>query len=202
VITKSFRQLLPRKFNSSQLNEHWFRELAKLSANADGPQQARTWLIESGIHFIVEPHLPHTHLDGAALISKDGAPIVALTLRYDRLDNFWFVLFHELAHIKLHLSLPEKFEFFDDTDVDADGFESEADGFALNALIPEKFWATSLARFSKTSESVVQEAKALNIHPAIIAGRIRKERNNYFILNELVGNGQVRCQFEETESVA
>ncbi len=45
VITKSIRQLLPRKFTFNQLNEQWFRELAKLSAKSDGPQQARTRLI-------------------------------------------------------------------------------------------------------------------------------------------------------------
>ena len=33
----------------------------------------------------------------------NGAPVAALTLRYDRLDNFWFTLLHELAHIALHM---------------------------------------------------------------------------------------------------
>jgi HTH-type transcriptional regulator/antitoxin HigA len=198
VITKSVRQFLPRKFAFDDLNDEWFRELSKLSAKSDGPQQARNWLIQSGIHFVVEPHLPQTHLDGAALLSSDGAPIVALTLRHDRLDNFWFVLFHELAHIKLHLSRPERLEFFDDTEVEADDLESEADRFALNSLIPPETWATSLAKFSKSTEAVIQEAKSLNIHPSVLAGRIRKERGNYYILNDLVGSGQVRRQFEET----
>lgn len=202
VLTKSARQSLPREFTYDDLHDGWFRELAKLSAKSDGPQQARNWLIKSGIHFVVEPHLPQTHLDGAALLSTHGSPIVALTLRHDRLDNFWFVLFHELAHIKLHLSRPERFEFFDDTDADADELEGEADTFALNSLIPPEEWAASLAKFSKTSEAVIQEAKSLNIHPSIMAGRIRKERNNYFILSDLVGTGQVRCQFEETAEAA
>ena len=48
-------------------------------------------------------HLPGTYLDGAAMLSAFSQPVVALTLRYDRLDNFWFVLFHELAHVFLHL---------------------------------------------------------------------------------------------------
>ncbi|NJL20730.1 MAG: hypothetical protein HC895_07860 [Leptolyngbyaceae cyanobacterium SM1_3_5] len=46
-------------------------------------------------------HLPQTYLDGAALLLPDGTPVVALTLRYDRIDNFWFVLLHELGHILL-----------------------------------------------------------------------------------------------------
>ena len=199
VHTKAHRQYLPREFSFAQLNADWFRELAKLSIHSDGPVRARSWLIESGIHFIFEPHLSHTHLDGAALMHSDGAPIVALTVRHDRLDNFWFALFHELAHTKLHLSRPERFEFYDDTDAEADDTEREADNFALNALIPGEFWASSLARFSQHSQSVLQESNLLKIHPAIIAGRIRRESNNYFILNDLVGNGEVRQQFEESQ---
>ena len=48
-------------------------------------------------------HMPRTHLDGAALQLADGTPVIGLTLRYDRLDNFWFCLLHELAHIGRHL---------------------------------------------------------------------------------------------------
>jgi hypothetical protein len=44
-------------------------------------------------------HLPRTYLDGAALQLGDGTPVIGLTLRYDRLNNFWFCSLHELAHI-------------------------------------------------------------------------------------------------------
>src|SRR4030042_1351312 len=63
------------------------------------PFVARAFLEKMGIILAVEPHLPRTHLDGAAMLRSDGTPVVALTLRYDRLDNFWFTLSHELAHI-------------------------------------------------------------------------------------------------------
>jgi hypothetical protein len=36
-----------------------------------------------------------TYLDGAACRTRNGAPVVALTLRYDRADYFWFALLHE-----------------------------------------------------------------------------------------------------------
>lgn len=44
----------------------------------------------------------------------NGSPVVALTLRYDRLDNFWFTLFHKLAHVALHLEKDDVEAFFDD----------------------------------------------------------------------------------------
>lgn len=50
------------------------------------------------IHLVCLEPLPRTHLDGAALQLADGTPVIGLTLRYDRVDNFWFCLLHELAH--------------------------------------------------------------------------------------------------------
>jgi Zn-dependent peptidase ImmA (M78 family) len=51
----------------------------------------------------------------SAMLLDDMFPVIALTLRYDRLDNFWFVLFHELAHIVLHIG-SEFSIIFDDLD--------------------------------------------------------------------------------------
>ncbi len=190
------RQKLYQDYESHRLTQDWFNELAKLSRYDDGPLLARDWLLESGIHFIVEPHLPQTHLDGAALRHPSGAPVVALTLRHDRLDNFWFVLFHELAHIVLHFPISDDTDFFDDSDVRANGIEKEADIYALNALVPEESWENCLSRFSVSTETVQEEAKQLRVHPSILAGRIRFEQQNYTVLNDAVGYGEVRRYFE------
>ena len=124
------KQKLKNKYSHARLTPDWFRELAKLSQDSDGPILAKDWLLESGIHFVTEKHLQHTHLDGAALRHPDGSPIVALTLRRDRLDNFWFVLFHELAHIALHFPSSEDTDYFDDADTKSNDIEQEADTFA------------------------------------------------------------------------
>ena len=34
------------------------------------------------------------------LLAKRGVPVIALSTRYNRIDNFWFVLRHELEHVK------------------------------------------------------------------------------------------------------
>ena len=57
-------------------------------------------LAKDGIHLGCLEHLPRTHLDGAALQLADGTPVIGLTLRYDRLDNFWFCLLHELSRCR------------------------------------------------------------------------------------------------------
>jgi HTH-type transcriptional regulator / antitoxin HigA len=73
------------------LDLNFLSRLAKLSADAEGPRRAKESLSSAGIHLVCVAHLPKTYLDGAALrIVDNGAPMVALTLRYDGLDNFWF----------------------------------------------------------------------------------------------------------------
>ncbi len=86
-----------------ELDDRWLPELVRLTKRQDGPQRAVILLAEKGIVLIVERHLSGSYLDGAAMLADGDTPVVGLTLRYDRLDNFWFVLMHELGHVFLHL---------------------------------------------------------------------------------------------------
>lgn len=194
ILIKARDQKLITIFNRQNITTEWLKELAKLSQFENGPQLAGDYLKDSGIRFIVEPALEGTLLDGAALLLDDLSPVIALTLRYDRLDNFWFVLFHEIAHIVLHLH-GELDVIFDDLDLKLDGIETEADSFALNALIPDETWRKSLVRFSPTDETINNQASKLEINPALVAGRIRRETGNYTRFNNLIGLNQVRKNF-------
>jgi len=75
----------------------------------------------------------------------------------------------------------------------ADRKEAQADEWAEEALIPGSVWESSAVRDRPTPMAVVNLAKALQIHPAIIAGRVRYGRNNYRLLSQLVGTGAVRA---------
>ena len=190
---------LGRSYQDGSIDAQWIAELARQSGKHDGPLCAQKQLEEAGIALVVEPHLASTHLDGAALLQGER-PVIGMTLRYDRLDNFWFVLFHELFHVIKHLRKGRVQGIFDDLDIgDIDGVEIEADSLASEALIPSEEWNRALARYVRSSESVVALASNLKISPAIVAGRIRHEAGNYVILNELVGQGQVRRHFPKVD---
>ncbi len=196
ILCLTNKQKLSRTFNHNVISQDWFRELAKLSRFPEGPLLARDWLLESGIYFVIEPHLPQTYLDGGALRHPSGAPVVALTIRYDRLDNFWFVLFHELSHIHLHFQSEQDTDFFDDSEVKSNDIELEADEHALSALVPPEMWDNCLSRFSLNTETVRIEAEQFQIHPSLIAGRIRHEQQNFSVLNDVIGYGEVSRSFE------
>lgn len=184
------------KYRAGCVTTEFVRDLVRLSYLDNGPLLAREYLLKNGIQFIVEPHLPHTHLDGAAIKLPDGAPLIAMTLRYDRLDNFWFTLCHELAHVALHFEAEEPEAFFDDLEQSGmDKYEKDADRWAEEGLMPRDLWrATKIAK-SPTSRDVLQFAARLRISPAIPAGRIRKEKGDYRIFSDLVGNKTVRRLF-------
>ena len=184
-------------FDRKRLTEEWFCELVQKSRHDDGPKQAKDYLASSGIPLVFEPHLARTYLDGAVFLLPNRSPVIGMTLRYDRLDNFWFVLFHELAHVVKHLRRGKLEDIFDDLDAEGDDLERKADAFAGSMLMPDDKWETALARYVRSKESVEEFAAELSISPAIVAGRIRKEADNYVVLTELVGQGEVRKHFSE-----
>lgn len=185
--------------DTTQLEDYhsWISDLKSLSRDSTGPARAKDFLLSKGIILVIESHLPQTHLDGAAMLLKSGTPVIGLTLRLNRLDNFWFTLFHELGHICLHLTKGINLDFFDQEEVGcSDILERQADEFAVENLISKDEWSVCLSQYAASDESVLIDAKRLGVHPAIVAGRIRKERDNYKILTNIICKEQIGSKLE------
>lgn len=201
VLAEARANLPEKAYKKGVINTKFLRAVARLSVFEDGPKRAQDFLREHGIVLIYARHLPKTYLDGAAMRTKECVPVIGITLRYDRIDNFWFCLLHELVHIAHHLSDEAAF-FVDDlslskSDHEEDwDLEEEADLFAQNALIPEADWENHVAQHSASPMSVISLAQQVGVHPAVVAGRVRKESGNYRLLTQFVGNGEVRRHFE------
>ena len=172
------------------------RELAWISGFSNGPILAREYLAKKGIALVVEPRLKKIPLDGAALLDFDGTPVIGLTLRFDRLDSFWFTLMHEAAHVFKHLQSKQE-AFIDDLKIgkDDERREAEANRLARDAFIPRAMWAKSDVLTDRDEKSVIALANELHISPAVVAGRLRRELGAYQILKKLVGDGEVTKLF-------
>lgn len=195
VIDKALSKNLPA-YDPDSLNDEFIGWLRMSSRLPDGPLKAIEAIEEHGIPVVIEERLDKTFLDGAAIQLPDGRPMIALTLRFDRLDNFWFTLFHELAHVKLHLGTSNK-EGYWDTDIDStseNAEEREADEFALSHFISDSDWEE--IRDLKTAQEIRDKAKQMMIHESIIAGRLRREAQDYRRHRTLVGQGKVKELFE------
>jgi HTH-type transcriptional regulator / antitoxin HigA len=198
VLKKARTINLFSQYKDGIITDEWLRDLAKLSRFEKGPHLAREFLADNGIALVIEPHYKKTYLDGAAML--DGrTPIVALTLRHDRLDNFWFALMHELVHVQKHLKGTHVFiaDNLDDKTRSSQE-EHEADQWARDALIPAAEWEKSPVKTTGSAASAIALADKLRIHPAIVAGRVRYETNNWRALTGLLGaKGVVRDNFED-----
>ncbi len=184
-----------RKYDKNLINDDFFKDIKILSIFEKGPLLSQELLLKFGIKLIIVPHLTGTHIDGATFYNQDSEPIIALTLRYDRIDYFWFTLFHELSHLILHLDDEIKY-FFDDlkSQINISEFEKKADEFAENKLINKKEW-NEFYTVNLIETDVIKFAEKCRITPAIVAGRIQKERNDYRLFRKFLGQKKVKNIF-------
>jgi len=186
-------------YDSSKISQDFIRDMVQLSYFDQGPLLAKEKLNKRGIPLIILRHLPHTYLDGACFQLPSGRAVIGLTLRHDRLDNFWFTLTHELAHILLHLD-SQPLAFFDDTESSlresCDPQEEEANSLARDMLIPRDYWEQGKDALLNANRAEIHAfAEDLQISPAILAGRIRWESNDYTRFDDLIGRNKVRQLF-------
>jgi len=168
-------------------NKSFYEGISQLRLLADFPENARKVpkvLSEMGIRFVVIEHLPKSKIDGAALwLGNDWSkPVIALSLRYDRIDSFWHTLFHELSHIK------NKDSYIVDVDmVRADRclsdealseIETRANREAAEMLIPKQTMDSFISRTHPFyyTEKIIQFANLIKIHPGIIAGQLQHRK--------------------------
>ena len=123
-----------------------------------------------GVGFFVLSHLQKTYLDGAAFTLKNK-PFIVYTARYDRIDNFWFVIAHEISHILLHFEHLEK-GCLDDMDSSAASeLEIQADERASELLHTDEILEQGVKyRHYFTLERLMQISKNLQIAVPVVLG--------------------------------
>jgi len=169
-------------------------ELPRLSSDARAASGVQNRLCELGTRLVIVPHLPQTRVDGAAFWLDKGSPVVALSLRLDRIDNFWFTLMHELVHIIDGLRSAMSYLDQDIVNDPASEAERMINQRARDLLIPKQQFETFVKKtrpyFSRNN--VVAFARDLNIHPSIVVGRLQHEKLiPYTNLRNLLGKASV-----------
>lgn len=198
VLHKAEKVKTSKPYKEGTVDLTFMRELAKLSTQDNAPVLAQNFLKDNGITLVIEKHFEKTKLDGAAIMFNKTNPIIGLTLRYDRIDSFWFTLMHELAHVALHLNRDNDL-FYDELDdvkgLETDVMEKEADQLASEALVPSNKWEVSPAKIVPSKLADEALARELGVHVAIIAGKMRFEMSDFKRLTKVVGDAKVRHYF-------
>jgi HTH-type transcriptional regulator/antitoxin HigA len=162
-------------------------KLKQLLLSAEETRKVPRILTEAGVRFLVVETLPGAKIDGVCFWLDDRSPVVAMTMRFDRIDNFWFVLRHELEHV---LCEHGKDRVMLDTDLqgDSDSCSDEktdeermADAAAADFCVPKKMMDAFIIRKTPFfhDRDILAFAKMINVHPGLIAGQIRRRANKY-----------------------
>ncbi|KAK2617209.1 MULTISPECIES: ImmA/IrrE family metallo-endopeptidase [Leptospira] len=193
-------------FDQTKINTQFIKKIAKYSKMPEDFKQVITNILrENGILLVYESHIKGSKIDGACLTLPNGIPVIGISLRFDRIDSFWFTLLHELAHIHLHYNYLNE-PIIDDLElvVDSDNrIEIQANNLAKYSIVEKSDWRTFITEcksFSyNTNESNELKLKIISdrneVHPALIAGLVRYELKNYTLFSELINSYKVRNYF-------
>ncbi|MCH7546625.1 MAG: helix-turn-helix domain-containing protein [Planctomycetes bacterium] len=153
--------------------------LRTLAAHKEEIRRVPSVLSDFGIRFVIVKHLRSTKIDGATLWldgQKRSRPVIAMSLRRGRIDNFWFTLCHELSHVLNRDSFRLDEDLAQATaGSSADEIEERASEEAASMLIPaheiQSFILRKRPYFS--AKSIIQFANKIQIHPGIVVGQLQ-----------------------------
>jgi len=169
--------------------------MRSLIGSPEGARKVPRLLALSGVRYVIVESLPGAKIDGVCFWLDEKSPVIGMSLRHDRIDNFWFVLRHECEHvlqghgrgaIMLDTELENERAGTGDTIPEEERIANEA---AAHFCVPrgqlEKFISRKYPFFSE--RDILGFAKTLNIHPGIVAGQLQHRTSRYDLFrNHLV----------------
>lgn len=179
-------ELLVPRFSQEGL-ERALIELRALMISAENARKVPRILADAGIRYVVVETLPTAKIDGVCFWLNEHSPVVGMSLRHDRNDNFWFVLRHELEHVRLgHGKATMALDAELDgaragTGPDVPEEERLANEAAANFGIPQAQMRAFVDRKAPlfSERDMVGFARSVGVHPGIVAGQLQHLTGRY-----------------------
>lgn len=168
-------------YRRSQMPE-CIRRVRQLAAHAEEARHLPKLLGEFGIRFVVVEHLASTKIDGAALWLSQDRPVLAVSIRFDRINWLWHTICHELSHIHHGDNAVLDTDLVRDPDSDAPDsaavlpeMEKRADAEAAAMLVPPDRLNSFIIRVRPyySKQRIIQFAHTVGVHPGIVAGQLQ-----------------------------
>lgn len=158
--------------------------LKTLMTNPEDIRQVPRVLAEAGIRFVLIEPFPGMKLDGVCFWLGADSPVIAMTMRFDRIDNFWFVLMHELRHVANKdgqggsAIIDENLGAEGSDTGDKPDFEVKADNEAADAIIPAVTFNDFVLRVAPlySEQRIVGFAARIGVHPGIVVGQLHNRK--------------------------
>lgn len=168
--------LITPPFDPARLDECEAR-LRMLLAFAPETRLVPRTLTDFGIRFVVVQPLSDSKIDGATMWLATNKPVIALSMRMDRIDSFWYTLFHEFSHVRhgdgsVDSNLTGEDAVFSGTKPQ---YERRADEEAAASLIPPEKITSFIQRLAPfySKDRIIQFAHRIKVHPGIIVGQLQ-----------------------------
>lgn len=166
--------------------------MAALRTSPEDAIAACNMLSDAGVRFVVVETLPRAKIDGVCTWLSDDEPVIAISNRFDRLDNFWFVLRHEIEHV-LRGHGRDGVVFDDETTLAPDAVEIEerqANEAASDFCVPRPQMASFIARKGNfvSEQDVIGFSKRLAVHPAIVVGQYQFATKKWSFLRKYLSS--------------
>jgi len=173
--------------------EQFVDDIKSFSVDDDGIEEVVNKLNEMGVRLIFLPHFSKTRVDGASLW-LDDKPVILMSLRYDRIDNFYFTLMHEIGHILLHQKNDINCFYDDLSEVkkSKNKSEKEANLFAQQNLVPDELIEYFKEQKKVRAKNIKEKSKELNIHSGILIGNLQ--------YHNIISYGQLRRGLSKIKS--
>lgn len=168
------------------------RTLSALREKADYVSQVPKQLRSCGIRYAIVETLPSAKIDGVCFWLNERSPVIGMSLRFDRVDNFWFVLRHELEHVIRGHGREEV-----SIDVELDGENGSPDSviseqervansaaaeFCLPRELLTKYVASKSPYFSE--RDILGLARMAGVHPGLVVGQLQRATGRYSLLRK------------------
>lgn len=166
--------------------------LPKLKArmtSAEGASDVPRMMLECGVRYVVVESLTSAKIDGVCFWLGGRAPVIGMSLRYDRIDNFWFVLRHEIEHVLQGHGQAAAAAMLDaelekdraGTGPDIAEEERTANQAAQDFCIPTNLMDAFIARKAPffSERDLVGFARVAKVHPGIVAGQLQRRTGRY-----------------------
>jgi len=177
---------LARGVHAAKFSEESFadavRNLRRLMESPEDIRQVPKVLAAAGIRLLIIENIAHAKMDGACFWLNNQVPVIVLGVRYDRIDNFWYVLTHEMGHIGERHGLDGN-PIWDANLVGEDAIpfeqksemEKRADIFAQQTLIDQSAMENWITRTSPlySKAKIIAFARMNHVHPAIVLGQLQ-----------------------------
>jgi HTH-type transcriptional regulator / antitoxin HigA len=173
------------KYSEKLLRQAIQGDLPRLMTAPDEVRHVPAIMLECGIRFIVVEKLTNAKIDGVCFWLDESSPVIGMSVQHDRIDNFWFVLRHEIEHVLQRNGMGIENEIVD-VDLDADTTslsveEQIANQAASNFCAPGEKLDNFLLRKKPFyyEKDVIAFARIIERHPGIVVGQIHRRWNRY-----------------------